>query len=114
MYPSRKNPGSAPTTIPPMSPATLSPPNEEQQRIIIVGHPGHKRVTLFQEALARRGLSPAHLLPWREVMTRPDALRQAVGAGAVVRLESPGQDFEVEKLLLAAGAAVAETEDMEA
>jgi glutathione synthase/RimK-type ligase-like ATP-grasp enzyme len=45
------------------------------------------------------------------VLTRPGTLRQAVGPGALVRLESPGQDFEVEKLLLAAGAAVDDAED---
>ncbi|MGH7172699.1 MAG: STM4014 family protein, partial [Gemmataceae bacterium] len=92
----------------------MSPPSEEQRRIVLVGHPGHKRVTLFQEALVRRGLPSAHLVSWREVMTTAGALRQAVGPGALVRLESPGQDFEVERLLLAAGAAAAETEDVAA
>jgi hypothetical protein len=81
---------------------------------VVVGHPGHKRVTLFQEALARRGLPPARLVSWHEALTKAGALRRAVGPGALVRLESPGQDFEVEKLMLAAGAAAAETEDMAA
>src|SRR5262245_10800083 len=102
----RRSLTSTPLAIPPMSGASSSPPSEAPDRIVVVGHPNHKRVTLFQEALARRGLSPAHLVSWREVLTRPAALRRAVGAGALVRLESPGQDFEVEKLLLAAGAVV--------
>jgi glutathione synthase/RimK-type ligase-like ATP-grasp enzyme len=92
----------------------MSPPSEQPHHIVLVGHPGHKRVVLFQEALARQRLPPAHLVSWREVLTTTGVLRQAVGAGALVRLESPGQDFEVEKLLLAAGAAVAETEDVAA
>jgi glutathione synthase/RimK-type ligase-like ATP-grasp enzyme len=92
----------------------MSSPSEEQRRIVLVGHAGHKRVVLFQEALARRDQPPAHLVTWREALTQAGALRQAVGSGAMVRLESPGQDFEVEKLLLAAGAATAETEDVHA
>jgi glutathione synthase/RimK-type ligase-like ATP-grasp enzyme len=94
-----------------MSTVSSSPPSEEQRRIVVVGHPGHKRVTLFQEALARRGLPPAHLVSWHEMLTDAEALRRAVGPGTLIRLESPGQDFAVEKLLLAAGANAEETED---
>jgi hypothetical protein len=79
--------------------------------LVVVGHPQHKRVTLFQEALAGCGLPPARVVAWRDLLTGADDLRRAVGGGALVRLESPGQDFEVEKLLLAAGAAEEETED---
>jgi hypothetical protein len=79
--------------------------------VIVVGHPGHKRVALFQEALARRGLPPAHVVAWRDLLAGGDDLRRAAAGAALVRLESPGQDFEVEKLLLAAGAEEEETED---
>jgi hypothetical protein len=78
---------------------------------VVVGNPGHRRVALFQEALARRGLPAAHVVAWRDLLTGRADLRQAVRSGALVRLESPGQDFDVEKLLLAAGADVEETED---
>ena len=96
--------------------ATLPSPSEAQwpARIVLVGHPGHKRVTLFQEALVRRKLAQAWVVSWRDLLTGKADLRQAVGERSLVRLESPGQDFEVEKLLLAAGAAVEETEDREA
>jgi glutathione synthase/RimK-type ligase-like ATP-grasp enzyme len=90
----------------------LSPSNGGPAgRIVVVGHPGHKRVALFQEALTRRGLPPAHVLAWHDLLTGRDDLRRAVAGGALVRLESPGQDFEVEKLLLAAGTEEEETED---
>jgi hypothetical protein len=78
---------------------------------VVVGHPAHKRVTLFQEALARRGLPPARVVAWRDLLTGREHLRDVAGTGAVVRIESPGQDFEVEKLLLALGAAEEERED---
>lgn len=99
-------------TPPSTSSATsMSPSDAPPGRVVVVGHPGHKRVTLFQEALARRGLPPAQVVAWRDVLTGQDDLERAVGGGALVRVESPGQDFEVEKLLLAAGAEVEETED---
>jgi hypothetical protein len=84
------------------------------RNFLLVGHPGHKRVNLFQEALDRRGLPPARLVAWRDLLTARADLEVAVGTGALVRIESPGQDFEVEKLLTAAGAREPETEDVTA
>jgi len=78
---------------------------------VIVGHPDHLRVALFQQALTKRGLPPARVLAWRDLLAGRDDLRRAATEGSFVRLESPGQDFEVEKLLLAAGAEVEETQD---
>src|SRR5688500_15608738 len=97
--------------MPPTFIGSSLPPNEAcwPGHVVIVGHPGHKRVTLFQEALARRGWPPAQVVAWRDLLTGRDDLRAAVGDGALVRVESAGQDFEVEKLLLAAGAAEEET-----
>src|SRR5438067_1462342 len=97
-----------------MSPVTTSFPNDAAPRFVVVGHPGHKRVTLFQEALSRLGLAPARVVAWRDLLSGVDDLEGAVSGGAVVRLESPGQDFETEKLLLALGAGVEETEDTQA
>src|SRR5438046_3005638 len=94
---------------PPTSVATSSPPSEDP--VVVVGHPGTKRVLLFQEALARRGRPPAHVVAWRDLLTGRAALQRTVGLGALVRIESPGQDFEVEKRLLALGAGEEESED---
>lgn len=60
---------------------------------------------LFQEALARAGLPPAHLVSWLDVVDRPHVLRQALEPSTVLRLDSPGEDFEVHRRLLALGAA---------
>jgi hypothetical protein len=70
----------------------------------VVGNPGCPRVVGFQEALVRCGLPPAALVSYADLIASRSTLKQAVTAGAVVRLESPGRDFEVEKLLLAEGA----------
>src|SRR5262245_58794294 len=82
------------------------------ERVVVIGHPGHKRVGLFQEALSRRGMAPATLIAWRDLLTGRADLRRVVDAEALVRVESPGQDFEVEMLLLAAGASAGETQDV--
>jgi hypothetical protein len=71
---------------------------------VVVGNPGCRRVALFQDALARCRLPAATLVPYADLIAGRATLEQVVGPGAVVRLESPGRDFEVEKALLAAGA----------
>jgi glutathione synthase/RimK-type ligase-like ATP-grasp enzyme len=71
---------------------------------VVVGNTGCRRVTLFQEALARRRLPPAVLVSYADLLAGTVTLEQVVRPGDVVRLESPGRDFEVEKALLAAGA----------
>src|SRR5262249_33662120 len=43
-------------------------------------------------------------VPYAEVIAGRVTLEEVVRPGTVVRLESPGRDFEVEKALLAAGA----------
>ncbi len=71
---------------------------------VIVGTPGDRRVGLFQAALAARGHPPADVVPYRDLLLGKAYLRDVVSPGSVVRIESPGRDFEVEKLILAAGA----------
>lgn len=69
--------------------------------MVVVGVPGDRRVTMFTAALARRGL-PALVLPWRAVLTgdRPPTLPH----GALVRIDSPGEDAETDTLLRGPGA----------
>ena len=69
-------------------------------RLTVVGNPGNRRVELFRQAVVARGLPEPSVLAWRDVLTGapPPA------AEAVVRVESPGEDAEVERLLRGAGA----------
>ncbi|MFF3956599.1 STM4014 family protein [Streptomyces sp. NPDC001890] len=64
-------------------------------RFAVVGVPGNRRVTFFQDAVRAAGLPAARVVPWREVL-RGDA---AFLPGETVRLDSPGEDAEVERLL---------------
>jgi hypothetical protein len=76
----------------------------------LIGNAGCRRVVLFQEALARCRLPPALLVSYADLIAGRATLEEVVRPGAVVRLESPGRDFEVEKALLAAGADEAEAD----
>jgi hypothetical protein len=77
---------------------------------VVVGNPGSKRVDLFQAALAHLGLSPARLISYGDLLAGRAALPAVVQPGAVVRIESPGKDFPVERALLAIGAEVEDAE----
>jgi hypothetical protein len=71
---------------------------------VVVGNAGCRRVALFQEALSRCQQPAAALISYADLIVGRVTLEQVVRPGAVVRLESPGRDFDVEKALLAAGA----------
>ena len=75
----------------------------------LVGNPKNRRVALFQQALAEAGEPPAVVLPWLDLLTGRRAIDE-VPPGAVLRIDSPGENWAVEKALLAAGAAAAEAE----
>jgi hypothetical protein len=73
-------------------------------QIVVVGNPGGHRVALFQEALAARGLAPAVIVPYADLLAGRATLEEFVTDGSVLRVESPDRDFEVERALIAAGA----------
>lgn len=79
-------------------------------RIVVVGNRGCKRIKSLNEALDRRGLPPATLVPWLDLIHGTDDLRRHLAPGIILRLESPGRDFQTEKALLALGAATADLE----
>lgn len=69
-------------------------------QLTVVGNPGNRRVELFRRAVVARGLPEPSVLAWRDVLigAPPPA------AGTVVRVESPGEDAEVDRLLRRASA----------
>ncbi len=71
---------------------------------VLVANPASRRVILFQAALHGLGLPPARLVAWADLLAGEADLTAMVRAGDVVRIESPGQEFAVERALLALGA----------
>ncbi|AUG76276.1 hypothetical protein CFP65_1377 [Kitasatospora sp. MMS16-BH015] len=61
----------------------------------VVGHAGHRRVALFAEAARAAGLAEPTVLPWLDVLRGTYRLTP----GTWVRLDSPGEDETVDRLL---------------
>ncbi len=80
-------------------------------RYVLIANPGTKRCAAYEAELAaywgQRGIAPGlEIVPWSEVVGRDGYLDElaAFDRPAIVRLESPGKDPAVARLLLAAGA----------
>jgi hypothetical protein len=67
----------------------------QRLRFAVVGNPGSRRIALFAAAVRAAGLPRPRVLPWRDVARG----RVMVQAGALVRIDSPGEDAEVNRLL---------------
>jgi glutathione synthase/RimK-type ligase-like ATP-grasp enzyme len=84
--------------------------------MILIGNPANRRVTLFQAALAAQGHPPARVVAWRDLAEAgaPARLLVDVPPGAVVRIDSAGEDAEVERAFLRRGEAAARAAGHEA
>lgn len=80
------------------------------ERMLVIGNPGNRRTASLQSARARLGLPPAEMLTYDELL-RGGSLTEAVrarvwhtGRPPLLRLDAPGECFEVERGLIALGA----------
>ncbi|MCX4984673.1 STM4014 family protein [Streptomyces sp. NBC_00572] len=64
-------------------------------RLVVVGDPAGRRVAFFQDALRTAGLPEARVVSWPEVLHG----RARFAEGETVRLDSPGEDPEADRLL---------------
>ncbi|WP_024757929.1 STM4014 family protein [Streptomyces exfoliatus] len=64
-------------------------------RLVVVGGPAGRRVAFFQDALRSAGLPGARVVSWPDVLGG----RARFAAGETVRLDSPGEDPEADRLL---------------
>ncbi|MFJ3640564.1 STM4014 family protein [Streptomyces sp. NPDC090108] len=62
----------------------------------MVGNPGSRRVALFTDAVRAAGLPGPRVVPWTEVLRTGGA---DFGSEEIVRVDSPGEDPEVDLLL---------------
>lgn len=61
----------------------------------VVGNPGSRRVTMFAAAVRAAGCPEPEVLAWRDVLRGAFTLT----AGTLLRVDSPGEDDEVDRLL---------------
>jgi hypothetical protein len=70
---------------------------------LILGNPENRRVTHFQDALAKEGLPPAHVVAWSDFLAAPEVLDALPDTPTLVRIESPGESDAVERAFLRRG-----------
>ncbi len=77
-------------------------------RILVIGNPENRRVHLFCGAALRlRGVAP-DVVSYLDLLTGKTRLEAHLRPGTLLRIESPGENFEVEKRLIARGAGAGE------
>ncbi|MFJ3309963.1 STM4014 family protein [Streptomyces sp. NPDC086549] len=75
-----------------MSPSVHDP----GPRFAVVGNPENRRVTLFGDAVRAAGLPAPRVVAWTDVLRAGGA---EFGAEEIVRIDSPGENAEVDRLL---------------
>ncbi|MEU8592057.1 STM4014 family protein [Streptomyces sp. NPDC048664] len=78
-----------------MSPSPNSPAKAAGPRFAVVGNPENRRTTMFAEAVMAAGHTPPRVVAWLDVLRG----RYAFTPGEVVRIDSPGENAEVDRLL---------------
>ncbi|MEV1067936.1 STM4014 family protein [Streptomyces sp. NPDC050263] len=69
-------------------------------RFAVVGNPENRRVALFRDAVRAAGLPDPRLVPWTTVLRDAGA---DFAADELVRIDSPGENTEVDRLLRGPG-----------
>lgn len=69
----------------------------------IIGNPGHRRVTMFQAALAAQGEPEAEVIAWRDLVAPGAPARLLEDVRGVLRIDSMGEDDDVERALIVRG-----------
>lgn len=72
--------------------------------LVVLGNPGSRRLVSLDLALEQSGMPPARVVPYLEYLCGRARLADLIREGNVLRIESPGQNFEVERAILADGA----------
>lgn len=89
-------------------PVALSRSASKPHQWIVLGNPDNRRTTLFQSALRESGQPDALIVPYRDLLRGEidlaETLAQFADESCVLRIESPGEDHDVERRLIARGA----------
>lgn len=72
-------------------------------RFLIIGNPDNRRTAAFCEAAMAQGCTTG-LLSWIDILNQPLQFRDELRHENIVRIESPGENPDVERLLIERGA----------
>lgn len=71
--------------------------------ILVLAPPQSRRLKAYQQSLADYGLPQARVLSYRDYLTSEVSLTEHVRENTIFRIESSGEDFETERLILIGG-----------
>lgn len=71
---------------------------------LVIGNPENRRSRFFQEAVAALPGAKAEVLSYEELLQHPGLVSGKIQGDTWVRIESPGENFQVRKGLIALGA----------
>jgi hypothetical protein len=76
---------------------------------VVIGNPANRRVTMFQDALAARGVPAATVIAWADLVEpgAPARVLRGLPKEAILRIDSAGEDDQLERALLRRGEAPA-------
>lgn len=80
-------------------------------RFLVLGNPENRRVAFFREACLAAGLEAPLELAWRDYLANSERLEEGLAQCDALRIESPGENFEVERALIARGGGPGDLED---
>lgn len=80
----------------------MSRSGNDGRQVVVLANRRSNRVSLLNEALNRRGMPPAIVVPWLEFLRGDVRLTDEIQTGSFVRIESPGRDAAVETELVGA------------
>lgn len=73
------------------------------RRLVLLAAPEGKRARLQSQACAALGLPAPHIISWREWLTRPQCLDEALREPCWLKLEPPAEDESARRILLQRG-----------
>ena len=77
---------------------------------VVIANPENRRVSLLQEACRKTAWPEPVVLPWTDVLRDDFRLGAHVSPGTCLRIESPGENFSVERRLIEMGGEAAREE----
>lgn len=78
---------------------------------VLIANPENRRAAFFREACVRMGLSEPLVLPWDEVLRDDFPLDDRLAGAGGLRIDSPGENFDVERQLIRLGSPAAQAEN---
>lgn len=79
--------------------------------IALIANPENRRAASFSDACRRCGLTDPLVLPWSEVLRDDFPLQKRLAGAGGLRIESAGENFEVERRLIGLGCDAARAEN---